>query len=307
MLEFMSTNSSGRTPCSKHKRRTANPTSCDIRKGRPPLKGDKLPCPDFRKVIHTVSHNLEIRSYRGGGRHRHGFTQMLFPLRGSMQVDIEGFSTGIVSSHRIAVIPEQHMHDFVPSRDCNLLVMDIDAAALANEQIPCVLRQGASAFVSMEPWLWRLFALLGAEVASDPRTAERIIPLAMTGLQLMRAVPSFTPEAAPRRRIREAAEKLSEVGTAARVAEVARGAGLGQSRFHELFLETHGKTPKQFRLDKLFDKAVDRLIQSRESVSSIAYGLGYANVSSFNRLFKQRFGVTPIEFRSLRLERAPQA
>ncbi|MBV9135860.1 MAG: AraC family transcriptional regulator, partial [Hyphomicrobiales bacterium] len=40
---------------------------------------------------------------------------------------------------------------------------------------------------------------------------------------------------------------------------------------------------------------------------SIAYGLGYANVSSFNRLFKQRIGVTPTEFRSLRLERAPQA
>ncbi|MBV9517296.1 MAG: AraC family transcriptional regulator, partial [Hyphomicrobiales bacterium] len=31
----------------------------------------------------------------------------------------------------------------------------------------------------------------------------------------------------------------------------------------------------------------------------IAYAIGYANVPSFNRLFKQRFGVTPTEFRSL--------
>jgi AraC-like DNA-binding protein len=33
-------------------------------------------------------------------------------------------------------------------------------------------------------------------------------------------------------------------------------------------------------------------------VSEIAYSLGYENVSSFNRLFKRRFGVTPSEFRA---------
>ncbi|MBV9568405.1 MAG: helix-turn-helix domain-containing protein [Hyphomicrobiales bacterium] len=244
--------------------------------------------------------NLEVRSYSGGGRHRHGFTQVLFPLRGSMHVDIEG-SAGVVSSNRLAVIPEQHVHDFVPSRDCNLLVIDVDAAALGSDQIPVVLHASAAPFISMEAWLWRLFTLLGCELASDPRQAQRMGPLALAGLQLIRALPAPLPETetAPACRIREAARKLSEIGEPARVADVARGAGLGQSRFHELFRATQGKSPKQFHLDKLLDRAVGRLIDSREPVSAIAYALGYANASSFNRLFKQRFGVTPTEFRSL--------
>ena len=245
-----------------------------------------------------MSLNLEVRSYRGGGRHRHGFTQVLFPLRGSMQVDIEGL-TGVVSSNRLAVIPEQHVHDFVPSRDCNLLVIDVDAAALGSDQIPAILHAGGAPFITMEAWLWRLFTFLGSELASDARHARRIGPLALTGLQLMRALPACVSEAAQTRRVREAARKLTEIGEPARLADVARGAGLGQSRFHELFRATHGKSPKQFRLDKLLDRAVDRLINSREPVSNIAYAIGYANVPSFNRLFKQRFGVTPTEFRSL--------
>jgi len=242
-----------------------------------------------------MSLNLEVRSYRGGGRHRHGFAQILFPLRGSMQVDIEG-TAGVVSSNRLAIIPQEHLHDFVPSRDCNLLVMEVDGFG-DGPPLP-VLRAGASRFVAIEPWLWRLFTLLGAEIASDPRHAEKIGPVAMTGLRLLRPMASTPFEKAPALRVREAAERLGDLGGASRVADAARGAGLGQSRFHALFRATHGKTPKQFRLEKLLDKAVDRLLTSSDPVSQIAYALGYENASSFNRLFKQRFGVTPSDFRS---------
>jgi AraC-like DNA-binding protein len=52
-------------------------------------------------------------------------------------------------------------------------------------------------------------------------------------------------------------------------------------------------------LEKLLDEAVDRLLTSSDPISQIAYALGYENASSFNRLFKQRFGLTPTELRSL--------
>jgi AraC-like DNA-binding protein len=86
----------------------------------------------------------------------------------------------------------------------------------------------------------------------------------------------------------------------ATVAEMARAAGLGQSHFHALFRATIGQSPKQYRLRKLLDHAVDRLIITSDPISEIAYDLGYQNVSSFNRLFRQRFGVTPSEFRGAR-------
>ena len=84
---------------------------------------------------------------------------------------------------------------------------------------------------------------------------------------------------------------------------MARKAGLGQSQFHALFRATTGRSPKQFHLRKLLDRAVDRLVTTSDPIAEIAYGLGYQNVSSFNRLFRRRFGMTPSEFRA----RPPQS
>lgn len=80
--------------------------------------------------------------------------------------------------------------------------------------------------------------------------------------------------------------------------DMARMARLGQSQFHALFRATTGQSPKQYHLQRKLDRAVERLIGTSDPVSEIAYSLGYENVSSFNRLFKRRFGVTPSGFRA---------
>ena len=79
---------------------------------------------------------------------------------------------------------------------------------------------------------------------------------------------------------------------------MAKAAGLGQSRFHELFRATMGQSPRQAQLTRLFDEAADRLATTALPISEIAYGLGYQNASSFNRQFRRRFGLTPSEFRA---------
>lgn len=228
-----------------------------------------------------MSAQLEIRQYTGGGRHAHDFVQVLFPMQGAMRLDIEG-ECDVVSSHRIAVIPEGHEHDFVPSTDCRLMVLDVERGDIAGELPSAIV-------TSVDPFLWRLFSLLGEEVATDRRRARDAARLALTGLCLVK--PSAP---APRADARIAAAlALTEGG----VADMAREACLGQSQFHALFRATTGRSPKQHRLARLLDRAVDRLTGTRDPVSLIAYDLGYQNVSSFNRLFKQRFGVTPSEFR----------
>ena len=79
---------------------------------------------------------------------------------------------------------------------------------------------------------------------------------------------------------------------------MARAAGLGQSQFHALFRATTGRSPKQAQLDRLFEDAVERLVNTSAPISEIAYRLGYQNASSFNRQFRRRFGLTPSEFRA---------
>ncbi|MCZ0734878.1 helix-turn-helix domain-containing protein [Phreatobacter sp. AB_2022a] len=241
-----------------------------------------------------MSIHLAVRTYPGRDRHVHDFSQILVPLQGAMRLDIEG-RTDVVAGGSIAVIPQHHAHDFAPSADCSMLVLDVETAALPRGGTPALLCGEALSVTRVEPWLWRMFRLLGAEVEADASRASDAARLAMTGLHLIDpgSAPAPRPRSRVERRILEAADE-----TATAVADMARRAGFGQSRFHALFKLTHGHSPKQLHLLKLFDRAVDRLIASSDPVSEIAYGLGYQNVSSFNRQFKRRFGVTPSEFRA---------
>jgi AraC-like DNA-binding protein len=172
-------------------------------------------------------------------------------------------------------------------------VLDVEAATLVMNTLPDILKGEGPIVTRLEPWLWRLFRQLGAEVEADARRADDVARLALTGLQLVRSA-SSGPVPRADKRILAAANGQAETS----VAEMARSAGLGQSQFHALFRATTGQSPKQYQLCKLLDRAVDRLVTSSDPIAEIAYGLGYQNVSSFNRLFRQRFGVTPSEFRA---------
>ncbi|MGE3875980.1 MAG: helix-turn-helix domain-containing protein [Parvibaculaceae bacterium] len=238
-----------------------------------------------------MSAQLEIRRYSGGDRHLHDYSQILFPLQGSMRIAIDG-RCDTVSSNALAVIPEGSVHDFEPSPDCCMLVLNVEAATFAKDSLPLVMRDHDRIVTQIDPFMWRLFSLLGTEVDADARRTPDVTRLALTGLQLVK--PAATPYAD--QRILAAADGLQETS----VAEMARKSGLGQSQFHALFRATTGQSPKQYRLRKLLDRAVDRLVATADPIAEIAYDLGYQNASSFNRLFRQRFGATPSEFRAAR-------
>lgn len=243
-----------------------------------------------------MSFALEVRSYGGGGRHVHSFSQILFPVRGSMHLDIEGAST-VLSGHRVAVVPPEHAHLFEPSRDCKLLVLDVIGRELARDRVPQLLQDNKPHVLAVEPWLWRLFELLAQEVSNDSRRAGGAAELAMTGLQLIDPAAAVKPAPARNRRLVRVVQSLHDEPRQRTVAELASDAALSQSQFHALFRAMAGQSPKQFQLQQLLDRAVDRLINTSDPVSVIAHELGYENTSSFNRIFKRHFGTTPTGFR----------
>ena len=239
--------------------------------------------------------NLEVRRYHGRGCHYHDYAQVLFPLQGVMKVAIEGAS-GVVAGRTVAVIPKGCSHDFIPSGDCNLLVADVELREDDGRDAPPLLRDGPL-ISPVEPWLWRIFRQIGAEVDADGRCAHDAAMLALSGLHLIRRTPVPKPQSRASSRIECIATNLGTHNGKAGVGAMAREAGLSQSHFHALFKATTGHSPRQYEIDQRLNAAVERLIFTRDPISEIAYAAGYENVSAFGRLFKGRFGMSPSEFR----------
>ena len=69
--------------------------------------------------------------------------------------------------------------------------------------------------------------------------------------------------------------------------------------FGDLIKKETGKTAQEYIQNKIIDVAKERVFNIDKSIAQIAYELGFKYPQHFIRLFKQRTGVTPNEYRSL--------
>jgi AraC-like DNA-binding protein len=67
--------------------------------------------------------------------------------------------------------------------------------------------------------------------------------------------------------------------------------------FRKLFTKHLGTSPKQFVIDVRIQKAKQMLAEGAESVSLISEKCGFSNPYHFCRTFKQKTGITPLEYR----------
>lgn len=74
---------------------------------------------------------------------------------------------------------------------------------------------------------------------------------------------------------------------------------LSANYFGDLIKKETGKTAQEYIQNKIIDVAKERVFDADKSISQIAYDLGFKYTQHFNRLFKQRTGTTPKEYRSL--------
>ena len=72
---------------------------------------------------------------------------------------------------------------------------------------------------------------------------------------------------------------------------------LSPNYFGDLVKKETGSTAKEYIQSKVIGAAKQRLLASNESVSEIAYALGFQYANHFTRMFKNNVGMTPIEFR----------
>lgn len=80
---------------------------------------------------------------------------------------------------------------------------------------------------------------------------------------------------------------------------LAENCHLSASYLSDLLTKETGRSAKDHINDFLVDKAKNLLLNSTDSVSAIAYTLGFNYPHYFGRLFKQKTGKTPQEYRQL--------
>lgn len=73
--------------------------------------------------------------------------------------------------------------------------------------------------------------------------------------------------------------------------------GLNENKLLNGFKELFGTTPYQFHMELKMNKAVQLLLDTTESVTNIAFTIGYHYVSNFSLEFSKRFGCSPGEYR----------
>jgi AraC-like DNA-binding protein len=74
---------------------------------------------------------------------------------------------------------------------------------------------------------------------------------------------------------------------------------LSANYFGDLIKKETGKSAKEYIQDKIIDVAKNEAFDTGKTVNEIAYDLGFKYPQHFTRMFKNRVGLTPNEFKSM--------
>jgi len=83
------------------------------------------------------------------------------------------------------------------------------------------------------------------------------------------------------------------------VAYCASELNLSANYFGDLIKKETGKSAQEYIQSKVIDVAKERIFDPKKSISEVAYELGFKYPQHFTRVFKQRTGLSPNDYRNL--------
>lgn len=238
----------------------------------------------------SPSLDLAIRSYPAQpSADRHAFAQLVLPLDGEVRLEIEGREGRLDPLHGALVVPgawhSQYSH--VPNRS---LIVDIDRAALDHAGFERLRERPFTPIGAATRKLVEYMGLVAGQGAARPALLAGWVPLLLDTLALD----------APRPRSRLAA-LLAEIEARPERAwsldAMARFAGLGVSRLHELFRAELDASPHAWLLDKRVELACRQLAGSELAIAEVALRNGFSDQSALTRAMRQRLETTPAAYR----------
>lgn len=93
-------------------------------------------------------------------------------------------------------------------------------------------------------------------------------------------------------------DKPQNIGFPA-VSYFAKECHLSANYFGDLIKKETGKSAQEYIQNRIIDEAKNRIFDDDKNISEIAYELGFSYPQHFTRLFKQKVGMSPNEYRNL--------
>jgi len=206
----------------------------------------------------------------------------------------------------LVIVPPGHVHACNPAPDSawSYQMLHLDpgwVAAICAEEGADAL--GAVVRVTQRPAHYQAFCRLNALLFSDASVPEKEAALILFVGDALRltgqTIDTDPPGAAVwRQRLAAVFAALASAPVEGRqLAELAALAGLSRYQLIRAFRRATGMTPHAWQVNQRVNLARDRL-RAGEAIAEVAYGLGFADQSHFQRVFKAHAAVTPARYRA---------
>jgi len=242
-------------------------------------------------------------------RHHTGIGRQFYIKGGQQEVF---YSTDTENISFLAAKKTTDMIGIAVSIDCLLSWLGDDVGLISKETHPCLEGANDSFFCRNRELTHRMQTAL-CRMVDCPYTgftrrlhyescALELICLQLDGLRdaakakLSPENPKQSLHPNDRKKIRRIQERIHDnPGEIPNLTELAREAGMSQSKLSRVFREAYGITVFAYLRNTRLDLAAQMLNQGM-SVTETAFSVGYENLSHFSKVFKMRFGKFPSRF-----------
>lgn len=248
---------------------------------------------------------LDIRRYDADGvSHSHSHHQAVLPLRGGMEMEIEGRG-GVVSLGQAALVSEGWRHSSVGYGDNAFLILDRPVANLPEDELRLWELGGKRPFVTLDPSFATLCLAVAEELsrfggnASRDGAASRLLLDALERRLLGEGGTLRLDPSEQARRIIEARCCDPRLD----MAEIAGLVGLSVSALHRRFKQRYGVSPMRYLAETRLERAAHLLETGEMALAELGFAVGYGDQSAFTRAFRRHHGLPPARYRAVAREK----
>lgn len=250
-------------------------------------------------IIETSFVGIEVRSYdERQAPDRHDYAQLVLPVTGAMQLEINGEQGQLDPLHG-AVVEAGMWHSQRSNVDNRSLILDVDQSAFTSNNWAVLLDRPFTEITPATRKLVEFMHLCIEGETAQPALIRGWMPLlldtlALTSPQVRSRLTALLAHIEAQPALPWSTDLMS------------RFASMSVSRLHALFQEELGMSPHAWLLRKRIALACELLTYSNRTIVDVALSTGFADQSVLTRAMRQNIDTTPAAYRRRRQEAKPK-